>query len=184
MKKTAAILLILIFQFNLFGYQLVISFLQQKQAVAFENKIDHIEFDESELVEISVPLNMPYQQRYTEYERCYGQVDVKGTVYHYVKRKIAGNTLVLQCIPNHGSAKLNDIRNSLTRANADERQDGPAKQAPQKSSIKTSMDEVMVNTGSFEFAAALASTKKSFSIFTFTIPAGNSKILLQPPRSC
>lgn len=184
MKKTAAILLILVFQFNLFGYQLLISFLQQQQAVVLESKIDHEAYNESELVQVSISLNMPYQNRNTEFERCYGRVEKNGTTFHYVKRKIAGNELILLCIPNHQSKALYDLKNDVTKANAANQQDNPGKSAPQKASLKAGIDEIDFCTAFFQLNSTTTATKKDFSVYTFTIPMGNSITLLQPPRSC
>ena len=130
MKKTVAILLLLLFSFNLFGYQLLLGVLQQKADTKLEFLIDHNEYDEADLLELRVPLNMPYQQRYTEFERYYGQISIEGTTYQYVKRKIEGDVLVLKCIPHHSKDRLNNLAAVIAHSNSN------SEPTPAKSTVK------------------------------------------------
>ena len=109
MRKTAAILLTLILLFNLCGYRILINFLQQKADTKLETRIDNSEYDESQLIEIRVLMNMPYQQRYTAFERHYGEIEIDGKSYTYVKRKIEGDVLILKCIVNQSKEELGFI---------------------------------------------------------------------------
>jgi hypothetical protein len=117
LKKIASILLLLVFLFNLFGYQFVISFLQYKADQKIESRIDNNEYDEASLIEMRIPLNMPYQERYTDFERHYGEINIEGKAYTYVKRKIEGDVLILKCIPNESKQQLKETSNDLTKAN-------------------------------------------------------------------
>jgi hypothetical protein len=71
-------------------------------------KIDRLEFTEQELVTIKVPLNLPYQQNWEEFERYDGDVTVDGIHYKYVMRKIYNDSLILKCIPNQTRQQLNN----------------------------------------------------------------------------
>lgn len=133
MKKTAAILLLILFLFNYAGYRIVIGTLRQHSAQKLEALIDQDDYREEELIEIRVAMNMPYQQRYTEYERHYGQVSVEGREYTYVKRKVEGDILVLKCLPDKKGTRLNQISEEITKANSG--QSGPATN-PGKSLVK------------------------------------------------
>ena len=100
MKKVAAILLLCLLVFNWIGYKFLINHLQQNADQRLESRIDQNDFDESQLIEIRVALNMPYQNTWTDFERCYGQIQVDGKYYNYVKRKIEDGWLILKCLPN------------------------------------------------------------------------------------
>jgi hypothetical protein len=65
-----------------------------------ETQIDNFDYDESQLVEIRVDLNIPYQERYTEFERQYGEITIDGKPYTYVMRKMEGTVLILKCLHN------------------------------------------------------------------------------------
>ena len=139
MRKTAAILLTLILLFNLCGYRILINFLQQKADTKLETRIDNSEYDESQLIEIRVLMNMPYQQRYTAFERHYGEIEIDGKSYTYVKRKIEGDVLVLKCIANQSKEELNSIKNDLVKANSNTDMDHSGKNSQQKSYAKNLM---------------------------------------------
>ena len=61
MKRAAAILLLSIFLFNWFGYRLLSDYLQDRADIQLESQLDQHQYDETSLIEIRVPLNMPYQ---------------------------------------------------------------------------------------------------------------------------
>lgn len=71
-----------------------------------EAKLDNKEYDESQLIEIKVALNVPYQNDQSEFERHYGEMEVDGKYYTYVKRKIENGYLILKCIPNSDKEKI------------------------------------------------------------------------------
>ena len=124
------------------GYHPFISLLQQKADRNLESLLDEEVYDESRLIEIRVPLNMPYQQRYTGYERHYGNIEVEGQSYTYVKKKIDGDVVIFQCIPNVYRQQLKDMRYDLTRANSNiaTTEQGPPQQK-QPSLIKNSLGD-------------------------------------------
>ena len=58
-------------------------------------------------------LNIPYQNNQTEFERHYGEIEVNGKYYTYVKRKIENGFLVLKCIPNNSKEKIKAAGNDF-----------------------------------------------------------------------
>ena len=128
MKRIAAILLIFLLAFNWYGYRIIISLMQNDADRRLESRIDNSEYEESDLFEIKVVMNMPYQQRFTDYERHYGEIVMEGKTYTYVKRKIEGDVLILKCIPNKAKQQLQTIDNSLTKANTGTDTDHSGKQ--------------------------------------------------------
>ncbi|HEY2722764.1 MAG TPA: hypothetical protein VGI82_13610 [Chitinophagaceae bacterium] len=117
MKKIAAISLISLLLFNWYGYRFVTSYLQRKADRQLERRIDLNEYDESQLVEISVALDMPYQTEQSGFERHYGEININGKIYNYVKRKIENGYLVLECIPNTTKQAIKTADNILFNLN-------------------------------------------------------------------
>lgn len=113
MKKLAAILLIGVFFFNWFGYRLLTDFLQHKADQKLEAKLDRNDYDESQLIEMRIPLNMPYQTISSGFERIDGEIEIKGIHYKYVKRKVEAGELVLLCLPNHSKMQLESARDEF-----------------------------------------------------------------------
>ncbi len=100
MKKVAAILLVIIFAFNLFGYRFVVDYLQHKADRQLEARLDKNQYDESQLIELKVPIHLPYQTSWSAFERYDGEINLNGTLYKYVERKVSNDTLYLKCLPN------------------------------------------------------------------------------------
>ena len=106
LKKLSAILLIFILSFNWYGYRIVMGIMTKQSDQQLEVRLDNNDYDESQLVEVRVALNMPYQNDQAEFERHYGEMEVDGKYYTYVKRKIEKGWLVLMCIPNSSKEKI------------------------------------------------------------------------------
>lgn len=113
LKKLAAILLIAILAFNWYGYRIVTVIFSQKADQQLEAKLDNKEYDESQLIEVKVALNVPYQIEQTDFERHYGEMEVDGKYYTYVKRKVENGFLVLKCIPNSDKEKIKAAGNDF-----------------------------------------------------------------------
>jgi hypothetical protein len=107
----------IILLFNIGGYRLAINFLQNRSDQRLEASIDNKEYDESRLIEIKVALNMPYQERFTDFERHYGEIEIDGKSYTYVKRKIQGDVVIFKCIANESKEQLQSLQNDLAKAN-------------------------------------------------------------------
>ena len=113
LKKLASILLIAILFFNWYGYRIVTGLLEDKVDQQLETRLDNQEYEESQLIEVRVALNVPYQNNQSEFERHYGEVEVDGKYYTYVKRKIENGFLVLKCISNSGKEKIKAAGNDF-----------------------------------------------------------------------
>ena len=176
MKKVVAIVLLLTFWFNLFGYQFLLSLLEKKADKHLELLIDNHEYDDAELLELRVALNMPYQQRFTEFERHYGEVTIDGKTYQYVKRKIEGDILVLKCIPHDSKDQLKNLAANITRSNTN------TDNTPVKSPIKVfsfECDEALhLNT-----ALNLPLNRAAFVFYTDRTSESFLPAPYQPPRA-
>ena len=184
MRKIIAILLMFILLFNLCGYRIIIDKLQQNADTKLETLLDNNNYDESQLVEIRIPMNMPYQQRYTEFERHYGEIVIEGKSYTYVKRKIEGDVLVLKCIVNQSKEQFENIKNDVAKANSNADMDHTGKNSPQKSFAKNSLGEYDDQCMIHQLLQANNLHTTKFPDFLFAIPSGVVNILYQPPKAC
>ena len=101
--------------FNLVGYRWYFSAIENKATAKLEQKISAGNFNEDQLVEIRIPLNMPYYSD-KDYEEVYGETDWNGEHYRYVKRKVRDNTLYLLCLPDKENTSIAKVRNEYTKA--------------------------------------------------------------------
>ncbi|MBN8686370.1 MAG: hypothetical protein J0M10_05110 [Chitinophagales bacterium] len=141
MRKLIAILFSLVLLFSAGGYHPLISYLQQHADRNLESLLDDEVYDESNLVEIRVALNMPYQQRHTEYERHYGNIELDGHTYTYVKKKIEGDVVIFQCIPNETREQLKDMRHDMTRMNTAQTTTDNSSSKQQHAPLKSSLSD-------------------------------------------
>ena len=98
MRKTAAILLLMLIVFNTIGYKLWFNYAMQKADIALEASLDKNNFNLQDLFTLKIPLNLPYQNIGSSFERIDGEITVNGESYKYVQRKVQNDTLYLQCI--------------------------------------------------------------------------------------
>lgn len=115
MKKLAAILLITLFLFNLFGYRILFYYAQQKSDSKLEDNFDKNIYNEDELIAISIPLSIPYQQNSDGFERCDGEITLNGQIFKYVKRKYCNGILTILCLPDHYKMRLEIEKNDLSQ---------------------------------------------------------------------
>jgi hypothetical protein len=115
LKKIAAILLLSLMVFNFLGYRWYFSVIENNATAKLELKISSGNFNEDQLVEIRIPLNMPYYSD-KDYEEVYGETDWNGEHYRYVKRKVSNNTLYLLCLPNKEKSSIAKVKNEFTKA--------------------------------------------------------------------
>ncbi len=62
--------------------------------VALDNKT----YNQADLFLVKIPINLPYQNNWTSFERVDGEVNFEGETYRFVQRKVENDTMYLQCI--------------------------------------------------------------------------------------
>lgn len=181
MKKAFAILFIAVLFFNTGAYQFFIHWLQKKSSTRLVSAIDDHHYEEAQLVEIRLPLHMPYQERYTEFERHYGEIEIGGRSYTYVKSKIQGDLLILKCIPNRAKEELKAIGDGLTQSNAGTTNEkSPAKNSL-PSPLKSAGFDCAILTLAGTVSPGVYDKKNMFGQLTATLSAGFCITPLQPP---
>lgn len=113
LRKLAAILLLGVLIFNWIGYRLVTDFLQHHADIQLEARLDQHDYDDSQLIELKVTLDLPYQTNWTDFERVNGEIEINGIHYKYVKRKVQNGQLVLMCLPHESKMRLQTARDDF-----------------------------------------------------------------------
>jgi hypothetical protein len=111
--------LLAVLLFNLYGYQLVISYLQQQHDVKLTAQLDKDEYRNEDLISIKTPLSMPYYNRSLDFERVDGSIQIDGVEYRYVKRRIVNDSLELLCLPNTTKQKLQTAKSDFFKISND-----------------------------------------------------------------
>lgn len=104
--------------FNTIGYRFLIKQFESGADASLEQAIDAFHYSEADLVEITIPLNMPYYaDKGIEYVS--GKIEAAGKHYQYVKRKVENNTLHIWCIANTEKNKYSDYKASLAKSSSE-----------------------------------------------------------------
>lgn len=183
LRKIASILLIFILFFNLGGYRIIIPLLQQQSDRKLEALLDNNDYDESQLIEVRVSLNMPYQQRFTKFERHYGQIDINGQLYTYVKSRVEGDVAIFKCIANESGQQLKSIQDNMTKANSGIDMDYPGQSKQTPVSFAKNVLSDYDDQNQLQPAAPLAALSSvTLSDFSFFIPDCMTTTPHQPPE--
>lgn len=121
---------------NTIASPLLINFISSLSDAAANKQLDNNRYSNALLLEISVPLNMPYITNQSEYERCSGTVEIKGVQYNFVKRKISNDTLHLLCLPNMNKTNLYRLKTDVAKQFSD----SPSGKDSNQPTVKKSVD--------------------------------------------
>jgi hypothetical protein len=133
-------LLLSLLLFNWIGYRLISGLMEQQVSQALEAKIDRQDYVESDLIEMRVALNLPYQNDQAEFERITGEIEIGGKHYKYVKRRIERGELVVMCLPNQTKTKIENTRDDYFKM-VNDLQNGAEKKSEKSSSYKGFFNE-------------------------------------------
>jgi hypothetical protein len=183
MKRAAAILLLIIFLFNWFGYRLLSDYLQHRADTQLESRFDQQQYNEANLIEIRVPLNMPYQSISSDFERYDGETEFNGIHYKYVKRKVENGVLVLLCLPNESRMRLQNARDEFFKLVNDLQHDTQSKNSTPASSIKNPVTEYWQQQNNWQLQA-LAVQLHHYTGYAFVIPASPQLTTPGQPPEC
>ncbi|MEO7043849.1 MAG: hypothetical protein ABI091_00990 [Ferruginibacter sp.] len=142
--------------------------MQQKSDQQLEATLDRNSYDDSQLIELKVPLNLPYQTGWAEYQRYDGEVEVRGTLYKYVKRKVSNDTLYVMCITNTKKMELEIAKDNYFKISNDISQNSNSKKSDssKNSTVKNQQNEY---------------DSYSFAIHAFLMPGSRQQNWLPAP---
>ena len=92
---------------------------QEQSDKQVTSALDNGSYNEADLITIKVPLSNPYQLDHPEFERVDGEINVKGVIYKYVKRKITDGQLVLLCLPDKNKMRLQKAKDDFFKVTND-----------------------------------------------------------------
>jgi hypothetical protein len=156
LKQFAAISLLLLLCFNWFGYRLLSGILQQKADTRLEAKLDKEQYDPAQLIELRIPINLPYHNDWDQFERYNGEIILNGVHYKYVKRKVEKGELVLLCLPNNEKQMLASARDQFFKLVNDIQQNptGSTSEKGNPSTVKNLLSEYQRELNEWVIASA------------------------------
>jgi hypothetical protein len=119
LKKLATILLSIIFAFNLGGYLLLVDYLSFKERTKVQAIIENETYESNHLVELSVPVDLPYLFDWQEWEKHEGMVVINGVPHQFVERKLEAGRMHYRCLPNNGLKQVLSARETFMKLSYD-----------------------------------------------------------------
>lgn len=133
-------MLLAVFLFNVTGYYFVQQYLLDQAQKSSAKNIDQNTYNKNQLIELKIPLNMPYYQN-TSFDRHEGSITIKGIVYSYVERKIANGYLILKCLPDWKSQQVKENTGDYFAKAMGIEKNGTNKSDNSKAKSKVSFDD-------------------------------------------
>lgn len=118
MRKLAVILLLSIFILNLIGYKIVYHYSLQQSDQKFISNLDQKKYNDKDLFIVKIPLQNAYQNE-SDFERFDGEIELKGVIYKYVKRKISDGNLILLCLRDGNKMRIESAKNNLAKSESE-----------------------------------------------------------------
>lgn len=154
-------------------------FIQQNDRRLIE-KLDQHSYAEKSLIIIKIPLNLPYTSESTNFVRVNGQIELNGTWYNYVQRRILRDSLVLKCLPNLEKGKLLTAAVELNQQN--EGLLSGKNHEPLVKKVKT-LDEYNIN-GIYSFAIKLSAPASVYYLScNKLVPYPARELNTEPPEA-
>ena len=182
MKKTAAILLSALLCFNWYGYQFVAGYLQYQAGLQLEARLDNNDYNDSQLIKVRIPLNLPYHNDWNYYERYDGEIEFRGIHYKYVKRTIENGDLVLLCLPNNAKQHIQSAKEEFFKLVNDLQQEttGKTTNPGKASALKNFFSDYHQEKNSWEITALQAGSTE-FNDTKFYFPSVVNRLKPEQP---
>ena len=80
--------------------------MENRNDIALQQKLDKQQYVSQELIEVRLPVTLPFMNDWSQFESYEGETTINGHHYRYVKRKLEKGELVLLCIPNQNKDNI------------------------------------------------------------------------------
>ena len=182
MKKLAAIVLLVIFTFNIAGYQLLYNMLAINSDATLELALDAQHYNDADLISIKQPTNLPYYSNTKSFQRIDGEVEIDGIKYKYVKCRIYNDSLEMLCIPHVVKMKIEASKNAYAKVANDFQQDNSKKKSGSESnSFQKTLSEYEELSSTFAEGSFCIINNRFFSFNTLIENKYYFNTVEQPP---
>jgi hypothetical protein len=130
LKRLLAIFFLFVLLFNVGGYRILFYYAGEQATAKLIASVEEEQFHRDDLLTLTVPLALPYQTDWADWEKVRGEIEIDGVRYEYVQRKVTGGQMVLQCLPNKAQTKIESARDRFfSLANSFQADDGGKKES-------------------------------------------------------
>lgn len=185
MKKLAAILILGVMLFNGFGYRIVANYFDQKAAENFVAIIEDEQYNESDLVTIKTPVNLPYYANNAKFERVDGEMVIDGIVYQYVQRRVYNDSIEIKVLANQDRLHIKNAREDFYKLAQDLQKEGQEKKSTPmgKSIVKLLAFDYVSFDNKYNLDLNLVLNNTIGSIYSDRLLSNCLPIQLPPPKN-
>ena len=148
-----------------------------------ETALDKNNYNDQALISIKTPINLPYYNNSSVFARAYGEVEMNGVLYTYVKSRIYNDSLEMLCIPNSSKQQLLNSKDNFTNVVFDLQKDSNKKSTSSNkafSFFKMLSEFEKNNDFSLNFFYTITSSKKH-SFYNSNSGVLHKATIEQPP---
>lgn len=161
---------------------MVTSYLENKVNTQLQTALDNNDYNESDLISIKVPYNLPYSMNSDQFEKTEGEVLINGITYKYVKRRLHNDSLELLCIQNTAKMQVQNSRDNFFKLVNDLKHNSQNKKQDSNSNTAKNILSDYSNDQEYFSFAVLAVKKDIHSTYTsVNIPVISLSPQEQPP---
>jgi len=184
LKKIAAILLAAVLIFNWYGFQPLMNWLDCRADLQMAEHLDLHQYNEADLIEISVSTNLPYTNNWSSFERTDGSIEFNGRHYNYVMRKMVNGQMIYKCIPNQERNKIANARATFFKMAFDYNKVSESKKQDSNKapSVKKTMDDFTEHRLRIT-VPVLANENPSYTTANILLVNGFNQLPFQPPQA-
>ncbi|HMF71123.1 MAG TPA: hypothetical protein VK616_06590 [Flavitalea sp.] len=150
-----------------------------KSSEDLASTIDQNKYDESELIEVKLRLNLPYVTSQGDYEKYEGEITINGHHHNYVKRKVSGDTLYLLCLPNREKDKLQIAENNYGTVTNDFDSEHKSESAVKKANT---FNQYPLQLSDYSILAPQISFHEPSSFISLSLPDSFIDLYGKPPQ--
>ena len=185
MKKLAAILILGVMLFNGFGYRIVANYFDQKAAENFIAIIEEEEYNESDLITLKTPVNLPYYANNAKFERVDGEMVINGVVYQYVQRRVYNDSIEIKVLANQDRLHIKNAREDFYKLAQDLQKNGEDEKSTPvgKSSSKLLTFDYISTNNQFELVNHIVLNNTIGGIYSDRLLSNCLDIQLPPPKN-
>ena len=182
-KQLATILLLLLLLFNFVGYRLLFDVLQQKANKELVAKLDNNQYNDADLITLTVPLSMPYLTDSKDFERKDGEIKIDGKIYHYVKQKVFNGELILKCLPDEQKMNLQTAKNDFFKTQNDLQNNTSKNSGENSHVVKFTVSDYIQTENSVNALAVNGNINSPCDSYCAHLQKGETLIPEQPPKA-
>ena len=158
--------------------------LQQKANKELVAKLDSNQYNDADLITLTVPLSMPYLTDSKDFERKDGEITIDGKIYHYVKQKISHGNLILKCVPDEQKMHLQNAKDNFFRLANELQNNSTSKNSGDNSQVIKLVISDYIETENTVNAFAVNNTANIYTdTYSAHLQSGETLIPEQPPKA-